>query len=69
MPKSTPCKGCGQPIIWAKSTGGKNQPFDAEPEKRGVILGNVRKGGPPIMAMKDAYMPHHATCPAVEMFR
>ncbi len=67
MPKH--CVGCGAPIIWVKTPMGKRQPFDAKPEKRGVPAGKTSKGGTPIFRMQDTYMPHHATCPAVEMFR
>lgn len=64
------CKGCGAQIIWCVTVSGKKQPYDAKPEKRGVIaLFQPGTREPPTMRIEDTYLPHHASCPEVERFR
>jgi hypothetical protein len=69
------CKGCGRPIVWARhAISDKAMPFDAEPHDHGTW--NLRDGfaGRDLIAVHDPqadvrYVPHHATCPAVDQFR
>lgn len=64
------CRLCGAPILWAKTTTGKQMPIDREPED----MGNVRLiHGPegylaivtvPAMIPEgERYRSHFATCP------
>lgn len=58
------CNGCGAEIYWVVTA--KNQarmPLDRKPEQRVII----NTDGQAVMIR--TYMPHHATCPDVEMFR
>jgi hypothetical protein len=69
------CKGCGRRIVWARhAISGKAMPFDAEPHTHGTW--DLRQGfaGADAIAVHDPhadprYVPHHATCPAVDQFR
>ncbi len=61
------CRGCQANIIWVITATGAKQPVDAKPTKQIVL--REREGMDPLGVVVDTYMPHHATCPAVEMFR
>lgn len=81
MPRQSACKGCGASVIWVRTERGKMIPLNYEPDPQGnfVIIDGIA------MAVKktdmgeggfgcfDAdllrYMPHHATCPQVGLFR
>lgn len=60
------CRGCGAEIIWCITTSNKRQPFDAMPQRRGIIDFNY---DPPAVKMVGTYLPHHASCPEVAQFR
>jgi hypothetical protein len=60
------CKGCGQGIIWAKTTANKNVPLDPKVEQRFMVL---NKGEPYMVALVPTYQTHFATCPASATFR
>ena len=56
------CKACDAPILWVKTTKGKNMPLDAKPYKMVVVKNGIGE-------LVDAYMPHWATCPHAKEFR
>lgn len=76
------CRGCGAPIVWIRTTGGKSMPCDAEPvlyrEKAGAAGKIITPNGmvlsceldvAPCEADGAGYVSHFATCPAAEKFR
>lgn len=56
------CKGCGAPILWARSERGAPMPLDPVPMKRVVVLREVAH-------IVDTYQSHFISCPAAEQFR
>lgn len=76
------CRGCGAPIVWITTPGGKSMPCDAE-----QVLYLARKGAKgkivtpngevlsadvgvaPETATGAGYVSHFATCPAAGAFR
>ena len=80
--KSGTCRGCGAPIVWIPTPGGKSMPCDAEPvqyrERKGakgkVVTPNgevlsADVGVAPEEATGVGYISHFATCPAAGKFR
>ena len=77
------CKGCGRPIIWIMSSGGKMIPCDPTEVlywKRAKARGKiVTKNGEVVSCDLDAgimeeptgigYVPHWATCPVADRFK
>jgi hypothetical protein len=69
------CRGCGKPILWARhASSGKPAPFDHEPSDAGTYDLRPTFAGDGLMAVYDPqaeprYVPHHATCEQVGMFR
>ena len=79
---TTVCKGCGKPIRWIRTNGGKKMPVDAE-----EILFKADRNGTEIFVRKDGsvavgrrsnfredraeigYTSHFATCPHGDAFR
>lgn len=64
----SPCKGCGAPILWAKSQAGNSMPLDATATPGGQW--QVENG----IAFTDKSKPtghvsHFATCPKRDSFR
>lgn len=64
--KTSPCRGCGRPIVWAKSPdGSKKYPLDPRApvfEVSGVDPVLIAKISP------TAYVSHFATCPNADEF-
>lgn len=81
-PKTVPCRACGAPLRFIKTTKGKTMPVDAAPVKfvpqtyakeifvteDGMLLHGVRPA-PSDRDVHDGYISHFATCPAAERFR
>lgn len=70
------CRGCGAPVIWRYTQGGRLMPLDAEPGEAYapgtfVLLGPTECR--PADQMFDTgavfYMNHWATCPVADSFR
>jgi len=59
----TQCSGCHAEIMFIETVNGVNQPFDVKPIKV-TILNSEGKA-----EVIDSFMPHHATCSAVDEFR
>lgn len=66
--KTTPCKGCGRPMVWGKTIDGKRIPLDPKPPVYSI---EVQDDG----SVKCAKTPHHmfmvshfATCPKANDF-
>ena len=80
MTKST-CRGCGAPILWIKTPGGKSMPCDPAPVYYRIVPGGkdkvVTNRGEvvscEIVSGADAtdagYRPHWATCPHAGNFK
>ena len=76
------CKGCGAPIVWIGTPGGKSMPCDPDP-----VLYRARSGAPgkivtpngevlscdldaaPEAATGVGYITHFSTCPQAGQFR
>lgn len=80
MNKST-CRGCGAPIVWIKTPGGKAMPCDPSPiyfrpapgakekivtTKGEVLSAEIVHGAE---AADAGYRPHWATCPQADSFK
>ena len=81
MKKAT-CRGCGAPIVWIRTTGGKSMPCDAKPvlykERKGAAGKIVTPNGEVLSCDLDVepdeatgigYISHFVTCPQAEQFR
>lgn len=72
---TSPCRGCGRPVIWAITENGKRMPVDPDPVPGGnVELVQVSDRTHAIVRTTPSKfaglrMPHHATCPNVADFR
>lgn len=70
--KTTPCKGCGRPMVWGETEekeggGAKAIPLDPRaPVYR--ILRHDLNGTPVIVRDKGAMVSHFATCPKASQF-
>lgn len=76
------CKGCGRPIVWIKTAGGRSMPCDAKPlvywarykapgkvvTSNGAVISCDFKGEPS-KASGIGYISHFASCPAARKFR
>lgn len=80
--RTYPCRGCGRPIVWIKTLGGKSMPCDPEPvtywkDPNGthkvvtpngeVVTADI--DGFPKTATGMGYVSHFATCPNAAEFR
>ncbi|MBW1812182.1 MAG: hypothetical protein JRJ39_00540 [Deltaproteobacteria bacterium] len=59
MNKRAKCKGCGRPIVWVKTSKGKNMPVDPE-EVTIITMGGVTFKGRVV---------HWSTCPESDRFK
>lgn len=65
-PERSPCKGCGNPIVWARNPQGGSIPLDPTPPVYNVRTyedGSIRCERNP-----NAMVTHFATCSAVDLF-
>lgn len=79
--KTSTCRGCGQEIIFIKTTKGKTVPVNPDgvyfmpaggPKTYVTIDGEVIRGRDPIFGDKGTmigYISHFATCPEANRFR
>ncbi|TAL43983.1 MAG: hypothetical protein EPN91_05300 [Salinibacterium sp.] len=64
------CKGCGAPILWAKSPNGKAMPLDeAETTIAEVALESGFNDKLHVTWIVRGHVPHHITCPKADQFR
>lgn len=70
--KTSNCRSCGKPILWARTPNGKWMPLDPEPNPLGNLLldedgyiGPHPEGAP----VKGPYFSHFATCPNAAQYR
>ena len=54
--KTSPCRGCGKPILWAETIEGKKIPLDPRPPVYRFISEKQ------VMRDQEAYVSHWATC-------
>lgn len=59
--KTTPCKGCGRPILWGVTADGKRIPLDPRASVYAYESGKAERLG-------TAYVTHFATCPHANQF-
>lgn len=82
MAKMVKCKGCGAPIVWIKTPGGKSIPCDPDMvpywQKAGAKGKVVTPNGETISCEFDGdlqtatglgYVSHWGTCPMADSFR
>jgi len=74
--RTSPCRGCGAPVIWKYTESGKRMPLDAEPIPEPAAGAYRIEGGLCLAAspMFDPpgttyFMNHWATCKTPEAFR
>jgi len=63
------CSACGAAILWARTSGGKATPLDAEPVHDGewqILAGVTVVAG---LQPGPRYRVHWATCPRADEFR
>ena len=77
------CRGCGRPIEWVRTTGGRNMPIDPEAvfviegggndrfvtDGGAVITGRVARSEEESRDLPVAFVPHWKTCPNAGDFR
>lgn len=77
------CRGCGRPIEWVRTTGGRNMPVDPEAifviegggndhfvtDEGAVIAGRVARPKEESPDLPVAFVPHWKTCPNAGDFR
>lgn len=76
------CRGCGAPIVWIRTAGGKNMPCDPERilyRQRNGAAGKIVApngevlscdvGVEPEEATGAGYISHFSTCPQAQKFR
>ena len=80
--KTYTCKGCGKPIVWIRTSGGKSMPCDAQAvaykaeagakgkvvTPNGEVISCIFDGDPQEMT-GIGYVPHWSTCQQAEKFR
>lgn len=64
---TTPCRGCGKPIVWGKTEDGKNIPLDPRPPCYKIAREPSEKGTECVRAF-DVMVSHFATCPKANDF-
>jgi hypothetical protein len=59
--KTSPCRGCGKPMVWGETPDGKKIPLDPKPP---VYHRDGQKpdGTLIVLRLPDAYVSHFATC-------
>lgn len=65
--KTTPCKGCGKPVVFAMDTEGKIQCLDPAPPVYGHIS-TATNGDPLVRRILGGAVSHFATCPSANLF-
>lgn len=63
--KTTPCKGCGAPIVWGEDADGKRHPLDPRAPTFLAVQDAVRVQ---CKRMPDVLVSHFVTCPAANTF-
>jgi hypothetical protein len=59
----TPCKSCGSPILFARTSLGRTMPLDASAQKRFVLDEHG------VVRAVDTYQSHFASCPNADAHR
>lgn len=65
--RTTPCKGCGKPIVWGETSEGKAIPLDPRPPVYRIMRHDLA-GDPKVHRDKEAMVSHFATCPKASQF-
>jgi len=73
--RTAECRGCGAPMVWARTGRGAKMPLDAEPSSAGTyVLENEDTSNPTTYRMIDPaytgprYTSHFQTCPKASDF-
>ena len=76
MPEQSPCRSCGAPMLWVRTTAGNLMPLDLEPVPGGNIvlkdgLAHVLKGDlfEGMIDEGPRYVSHFVTCPEAAKHR
>lgn len=64
--KTTPCKACGAPLVWAEDDAGTRHPLDAKAPTF-LAVPDARVGAQ-CKRMPDVLVSHFATCPGADTF-
>jgi len=65
--KTTPCKGCGKPIVWAKDEKGTSHPLDARAPVYHFNGGDLDAEFT-VYRLTGSWVSHFATCPKANEF-
>lgn len=63
--KTSPCRGCGAPIVWGKTDEGTRVPLDPKPP---VYRVREDLGGYAIERVEATFVSHFATCSSANRF-
>lgn len=71
--KTTPCKGCGKPIVFVADEDGKTIPIDPRPPVYyatvwAADVSDIRGTPVQVRRVKEAFVSHFATCPKASEF-
>jgi hypothetical protein len=67
--KTSPCRGCGKPIVWALKEDGGKIPLDPRPGVYRVAVDHAFGDGELRAVLKpDCLVTHFATCPKANWF-
>lgn len=76
--KSSKCRACGEPLVWAVSQKGRMMPVEKEPHPEGTVQLTERNGSwyAKILKADEArtfqgplYRSHFSSCPKADQFR
>lgn len=77
--RTSPCKGCGEPMVWAKTERGKNMPLDPEEVDRrdvgpkitlfDIVRGEDGKPAALVSTSVRGHVAHWVTCEKRDEFK
>lgn len=65
--RTSPCRGCGKPIVWGTDADGKRIPLDPRPATY-VAVEDIDSGEVSIERAPTTFVTHFATCPEAAKF-
>lgn len=65
--RTSPCRSCGAPLLWAVTERGKRMPLSAASEERRFVV--TENGGETACSSQLTYLSHWAECPNADNHR